>query len=128
MKRGGTLPSHDVIAWARERGYAIRNLHDGGPVPPAQAQPLRRSACRGEESWDAIVGRNGYVAPDGDRLAVYGHWSDASQARTGRDSLLRVGVSLNQIGETDAGGSAPVACLPAILAILRVSRLVKKPV
>ncbi|UCE61339.1 MAG: hypothetical protein JSU63_06240, partial [Phycisphaerales bacterium] len=28
----------DLIAFARKHRYRIRNLHDGGPVPPAMPQ------------------------------------------------------------------------------------------
>ena len=63
----------DLVPYAREHRHRLRNLHDGGPVPPAIWRPPKghRPVYTGaEDRWDAIVGRSGYVAMDGERLTV----------------------------------------------------------
>ncbi|UCE61970.1 MAG: hypothetical protein JSU63_09620, partial [Phycisphaerales bacterium] len=49
----------DLIAYAKKHRYRIRNLHDGGPVPPAMPQKSSKDKLGyvGEsDRWDAIVG------------------------------------------------------------------------
>ena len=63
----------DLVAYARKHRYRLRNLHDGGPVPPAIWKPPKgyRPVCTGDEDrFDAIVGYDGYVAMDGDELTI----------------------------------------------------------
>ncbi|UCE61393.1 MAG: hypothetical protein JSU63_06520, partial [Phycisphaerales bacterium] len=64
---------HDLLAYAREHRYRVRNLHDGKPVPPAMPKKSSRDKVGyvGDlDRWDAIVGHRGYVAMDGGQLTI----------------------------------------------------------
>ena len=61
----------EVVEFARERRYRVRNLHDGHPVPPARppkhGDQGNFSGYRADgERDDAIVCRRGYVTDEGD--------------------------------------------------------------
>ena len=71
----------DLVAYARKHRYRLRNLHDGGPVPPAlpkKSDTHRLGYVGAVDRWDAIVGHNGYVAMDGDRLSVFVEYKSAN--------------------------------------------------
>ena len=63
----------DLRACARQHRYRTRNLHDGASVPPARSsdRPHGPGYRGGEDRWDAIVGKHGYITMDGERLSVF---------------------------------------------------------
>lgn len=62
----GLADVFDLVTYARRHRYRMRNLHDGGPVPPA-----RRMKSQGETTPTAQVG---YVGKDdrSDPIVGYG--------------------------------------------------------
>jgi hypothetical protein len=124
--------SFDLLAYAAEHRFRMRNLHDGDPVPP-----LRRpdghgpSIYRGEEDrQDAIICRDGYVD--------YGGWGPdrigfcvlcrSRRALTARLRLLeQAGATVTQEGDTEAAGFAPLDRIGDVVEALRPYRRREAP-
>ena len=117
--------SFDLRAYARRHRYRLRNLHDGAPVPPARSsgKPSRPVYTGEHDRWDAIVGKCGYVAMDGDRLSVFAQFGSVRAKTAGMRKLVDAGMTITQEGDTEVGGLAAVACIEPVLAVIRVSRL-----
>ena len=122
----------DLIGYATEHRYRMRNLHDGDPVPPLRRSPEHSpSVYRGQEDrQDAIICRDGYVD--------YGGWGPdrigfcvlcrSRRALTARLKLLeQAGATVTQEGDTEAAGHAPVARIAEVLAALRPYRRREAP-
>lgn len=104
--------SLDVVAYANEHGYRLRNVHDGGPVPPAW-RPVRsrgRPAHFGaDDRCDAIPGRHGYVTAEGPDRIGWCLLTSSRRALTAR--LPRIEAAngrVTQTGETEAAGWASI--------------------
>jgi len=114
----------DLREYAQRHRLRLRNLHDGGPVPPAKKVSKGRQVFTGDDDrWDAIVGRRGYVAMDGDRLSVYAHYPSVRAKTCGMRTLVEAGVVVQQDGDTEIGGWAPVERIEDVLAAIRVIRI-----
>ena len=114
----------DLQTYAREHGYRLRNLHDGGPVPPTRRQPRATSAAhRGAaDRHDAIIGRDGFVDFAGwpaDRVGWCAFCRSTRQLTHRLRALDAAGAVVVQCGESEAAGHAPVDRLAEVLAILR---------
>ena len=95
-ERGDKAMSFDLMAFAKQRRYRVRNLHDGHAVPPARPPKHgKRGPVQGylgaDDRMDAILGKRGYVAMDGERLSVFASYR-SRRAKDRRD------------GEADRGG------------------------
>ncbi len=116
----------DLTGYAKKHRYRLRNLHDGNPVPPAR--PTRgRGRPTGyigvEERMDAIVGRNGYVAMDGDELAVCLFYRSDRGVRRAAGRLEVIGERIEQVGDTEVGGIVPVEQIDEVLKTIKVSKV-----
>lgn len=114
--------SFDLLAFARAHRYRLRNLHSGEPVPPAKSkEPVGR--LDGLDAWPAIVGSLGYAAMDSDQLSVFVEYRSKQAKTYGMRRLVAAGVIIDQEGDTEVGGTAPVECIEAILSLIQVPKL-----
>ena len=116
----------DLLAYARKHRYRLRNLHDGGPVPPAIWKPPKgyRPVYTGaEDRFDAIVGRDGYVAMDGDELTVCLFYRSTKGVKSAKTRLEAMGGRIDQEGDTELGATVPVEQIAEVLKLIKVSRL-----
>lgn len=94
--------------YAKINRYRVRNLHDGGPVPPAQWKRPKDHvpAVHGSnaEAWWGIVGSRGYVAADVGGLSwmIWGGNRLAIDPRLAR--LAEAGILPDQTGDREVGG------------------------
>ena len=101
----------DLVAYARKHRYRLRNLHDGGPVPPAlpQKSDTRRLGYTGaSDRCDAIVGHNGYVTMDGDHLSVFVEYKSAKGVNRAEVRLKAIGGRIDRVGDTELGATLPL--------------------
>lgn len=116
----------DLVSYASQHRYRLRNLHDGLPCPPArQRRPKgRRAAFAGREDRDlAVVCQLGYICAEGDGIG----WVLLCPSKRGlghRLTRLRrlPGVAVRQEADTEAAGTATIAALPGVLRVLRPYR------
>lgn len=94
----------DHVGYARKRRYRLRNLHDGGAVPPAR----RRKSDPGgvgytgqADRWDAIVGYDGYVAMDGDCLSIFLAYKTGKGVNRAIAKLEAMDARVDQVGDTE---------------------------
>jgi len=118
----------DLVAYARKHRYRLRNLHDGGPVPPAIWKPPKgyRPAYVGDDDrMDAIVGRNGYLADEGEpgRLCICLFFKSGRGVNKGRDKIQTMGGTVTQEGDTEIAGTVPVESIEEALKLIKVSKL-----
>jgi hypothetical protein len=122
--------SIDLLAYARENRYRVRNLHDGHPAPPAKRPPRGK---RGQDAFgadddrlDAIVGQFGYIVVEG---AGLGWYSGEFKARPphGRMTAIRAaGGSVDQLGDFESAGTAPMSALLSLTRVIGVYRLLSE--
>ena len=115
-----------VEEFARQHRYRLRNLHNGAPVPPFRApRGFQATGYAGasRERWDAIIGQYGYVAPGETRL----EWMIAGKSeRTLKRRLpmiLAAGGVVEQAGDTEAAGWAPLESLAELVRAIDPYRL-----
>ena len=116
----------NLTEYARSHRYRLRNLHDGGPVPPAIWKPPKgyRPVCTGDEDrWDAIVGYDGYVAMDGDELSVCLFYKSARGVKSAESRLKVMGGQIDQVGDTELGATVHVEQIEEVLKLIRVSKV-----
>ena len=124
--------SFDLMAYARQRRYRVRNLHNGRAVPPALG-PTRGErgdfeGYRGaDDRLDAIVGKYGYVTTDGDRLSVYLCYRSSFTKTKAMRRFEAMGGTIDQEGDWEFGGFAPPEAIVDVLKLIRVSRLRPEP-
>lgn len=97
-----TAQTFDLTAHAKKHPYRLRNLHDGGRVPPAM--PVRESGrptgyVGATQRMDVIVGRCGYVAMDGDEVSLCLFHKNALEVNRAVPRLEAIGVRIDQLGE-----------------------------
>ncbi len=136
---GGAVPSEtalidafDLITHARKHRYRIRNLHDGGSVPPARRMkakgevPVAQSGYVGrEDRHDTIVGYDGYLSDEGDggQLSVYLCYKSARGVVRAEQRLKAMGGTVEQIGDAEISGTVPVGQIDEALKLIRASKL-----
>ncbi len=126
MCTAATEQPFDLTAYAREHRYRLRNLHDGNPVPPARCMDKtgRSTGYWGaDDRMDAIVGYNGYVAMDGDKLSVSLFYKSALGVNKAVRRLDAMGAEVGQVGDTEVGATVSVERIEDLLALIKVSRL-----
>jgi hypothetical protein len=121
----------DLVAYARKYRYRLRNLHDGGPVPPAiwKAPPGHRSAYAGpEDRCDAIVGFDGYIADEGEpgQLGICLFYGSAKGVNKARAKLKAMGGKVTQEGDTEIAGTIPIEAIKEALALIKVSKVANR--
>jgi hypothetical protein len=121
----------DLVAYASDHGYRLRNLHDGGPVPPAW-RPTRNRArptyCGEDDRCDVVPGRRGYVTTEGaDRIG----WCLLLPTRRALTPRLReiraAGGVVTQEGAAEAAGWAPADRIADVLAAVGAYRRKSAP-
>ena len=120
------LGAFDLIQYARDHRLRLRNLHDGHPLPPAisRARRLTRRGYTGaKDRLDAIVGRNGYVAQDGDMLSAFLFFKSAKGVGLAVRRLRSIGARIEHVGDTEVDASASPDQTEQALAMIKVSRL-----
>jgi hypothetical protein len=124
--RAVTAVDFDLVAYAKKHRYRVRNLHDGGPVPPAvwnQPAGWRPSNVGEEDRWDAIVGYRGYVAMDGDELTVTMFFRSNREQTCAAKKLGEHGATIQQDGDLEIGAIAPISAIEPLLKLIKVSKL-----
>ena len=126
MKADAPQTGFDLSAYARKHRYRVRNLHDGGPVPPALPSNDDRSRTGyigASERWNAIVGYNGYVTMDGEDLSVCLFYKSAMGVNRALVRLKAMGAEIDQVGDTEVGATVHADRIEDVLRLIRVSRL-----
>ena len=122
----------DLVAYAREHRLRLRNLHDGGPVPPVKrTERTRTVAYRGaEDRGDAILCKFGYVDFGGfgaDRIGFCLLCSSARSMSKRLQMLAETGATVVQEGDSEVAGYAPLAEIESVLAVLVPGRVRESP-
>ncbi len=120
-----TEQTFDLVACAKRHRYRLRNLHYGNPVPLARCK-RNLGMTRGHwglDRLDAIVGRRGYVAMDGDELSVCVFCKSSQGVTYAVRQLESAGARIDQVGDTEAGATVPVGQIDDALKIIRVLKL-----
>jgi len=117
----------DLLGYAKQHRLRTRNLHDGGPVPPARCKPripaARQAFAGAEDRWDAIVGRDGYVAMDGDRLSIYLCYKSGRGVKAALAKIRALGGEIQQEGDFELGATLPSDNISEALELIRPSRV-----
>lgn len=123
--------SFDLREYARRHRYRVRNLHDGHPVPPAKRPPRGQRGADAfgadDDRMDAIVGRFGYIVIESDGLG----WFLVANSRPphGKIATIReAGGQVNQLGDREAGGTAPTSAMKTLTKLIGVYRVVSDEV
>lgn len=122
----------DLTAYAREHRYRLRNLHDGGPVPPARYRRSKGEMPAGQAGYigqddrqDAIVGCDGYIVDEGEpgQLGIYLQYRSGRGVRRAHARIQAMGGTVSQVGDTEIAGTVPVNRVEDALKLIRVSRV-----
>ncbi|MBP7746552.1 MAG: hypothetical protein KA383_10495 [Phycisphaerae bacterium] len=124
--------SFDLRAYAAEHRLRVRNVHDGGPVPPVRRRSDRTAVAyrSGADRADAIICRDGYVDYGGqghDRVEFCVLCRSSRVLRARLRLLAEVGATITQMGDTEAVGHAPLTRIDEVLAALRPYRRREAP-
>jgi hypothetical protein len=126
------VPDFDLIKYAEQHRYRVRNLHDGRPLHPLRVPVTGRGRSAGyvgdEDRLDAIIGRHGYVIDEGNGrigwcLLTKAGWTKSMKLRR----LEALGATVTQEGDTEAAGYASVDLIGPILEVLRPYRRARRP-
>ncbi len=105
----GVLGELDLIAYARKHRYRLRNLHDGGPVPPARKK--NKSTTTGyvgvEDRADAIVGQRGFVTIENTGLDICLFFKSGRGVACAKTEIKALDGQVTQEGDCELA-----ACLP----------------
>ena len=117
--------SFDLTDYARKHRYPLRNLRDGGPVPPARrkTKPTKMGYVSAEDRADAIVGHRGYLAAEGGGLGICLFFKSGRGVASAKAEITALDGRVTQEGDCELAGWLPVASLDAALNLIRVSRL-----
>jgi len=101
-----------------------RNLHDGGPVPPARLKLKDRPKGQGhlgDDRMDAIIGRRGYILVESDgQLFVY--LDQHTGLSVSKKILHQIGGTILQEGDREVTASVPPDRIEDVLKLIRVWR------
>ncbi|UCC30080.1 MAG: hypothetical protein JSU86_18020 [Phycisphaerales bacterium] len=120
------------VKYARKHRYRVRNLHDGGPVPPArymkpkgQTAAARTGFVGKEDRCDAIVGCNGYIGDEGEpgRLGIYLQYRSARGVKRVHSRIQALGGTVKQVGDAEVASSVPTEKIEEALRLIRVSKV-----
>lgn len=122
----------DLIRWAKEHRFRVRNLHDGLPCPPCLKRDAQKATCasrratyspRSDASL-AIVGKHGWIAESGPNLSFYcGEFKSRRAANNRRKQAEAIpGLTIDQLGDWEFAGTAPRLALWSVLDLIRATR------
>ncbi len=114
----------DLMTYADEHRCRTRNLHDGRPLHPLRVPVRRRGRSPGyvgdEDRMDAIICRHGYACTEGNgRIGWYLFAGSAKGIKRWLPKLIAAGVVVEQEGDREAAGDAPVGSIDEILKVLQ---------
>lgn len=118
--------SFDLIAYAKEHRYRVRNLHDGYAVPPVRRVARATTGAAGIERDDVIACRYGYVGDYGPGKLGWYLTSEKGTAHLMSSKLPQLealGGEVTQVGDFEAAGWAPEGRIGDVLKILAVVKL-----
>ena len=122
----------DLISYAHKQRHRLRNLHDGGPVPPARYRkpkgelPAVRTGFVGQDDrLDAIVGYDGYIADEGEprRLGLCLFYRSARGVKRAHARIQAMGGTVSQVGDAEIAGTVPASRIEDALKLIRVSKV-----
>ncbi len=115
----------DLLSYARERRYRLRNLHDGSPVPPARKK--NKSTTTGyvgvDDRSDAIVGQRGYLTAEDGGLGICLFYKSGRGVATAKVEIKALDGQVTQEGDCELAAWLPIEKLDAALKLIRVSKL-----
>ena len=128
MGKTVNLTSLNLIDYAKQHRYRLRNLHDGHPCPPARAPRVgergREVAFRADDDREmAIVGSRGYVTAEDHGLGFMLAFKSKQGKTLAMQRLAGTAVEIRQERDEELAGWAPVGCLDVLLTEIRVSKL-----
>ena len=120
-----TIRTLDLNAYARSNRLRLRNLHDGGPVPPARrkAKQTKIGYVGGEDRSDAIVGQRGYLTAEHGGLGICLFFKSARGVVCAKTEMTALDGIVTHEGDRELAGWLPVAALEEALRLIRVSKL-----
>ena len=122
----------NLVEYARKHRYRLRNLHDGGPVPPARYRKLKGKAPVGQAGYigqddrhDAIVGYDGCIADEGEpgQLGICLFYKSGRGVKRAHARIQAMGGTIKQVGDAELAGSVPVDRIQEALKLVKVSKL-----
>ncbi len=121
----------NIEEYAKKNHYRTRNLHDGRPVPPFAMDKKKRTreesaqeALRlGEDKCIAIVGERGYVFEQDGRLEWFVDTEGRPTAVLRSITDASKQCTLEQEGDFEAAGTAPIAAIETVLVAIQVRRV-----
>jgi hypothetical protein len=121
--------SFDLMDYARRHRLRTRNLHDGRLLHPLRVPPSGRGRSEGhvgkEDRMDVIIAEHGYVCDEGDpgRIGWYLFAGSAKGINRWLPKLEALGAVVEQEGDCECAGHAPIEQIDAILEVLKPYRL-----
>lgn len=123
--------SFDIREYARKHRYRVRNLHDGRPLLPLRVPVNGRGRAAGykarKDRMDAIICARGYVSCDADdKLAWYLLAKSAKGVNRWLPKLTRLGAVVQQAGDHEVAGVAPIDEIESVLSVLKPYRRARR--
>ena len=118
----------DLMAYARQRRYRVRNLHDGHEVPPARPPKHgERGPVPGyvgaSDRMDAVIGRNGYICDAGNgQLGWYLEAGTKRRLSAKLQRLAELGIEPHQLGDAEAAGEVGREMFSSLATVLQLYR------
>lgn len=118
----------DLVAYAHKHRYRIRNLHDGGPVPPARQQKKSGRGAggytSGSDRCDAIVGRDGYITSDNlDGLSITLFYRSSKGVNAALPRIEAMDGHVDQVGDCELSATIPREQIESALKLIKVSKV-----
>ena len=115
----------DLQSFATKHRYRLRNLHDGFPVQPVKLKKKvgTQAGYWGDDRYDVIVGRNGYISQDGDKLSICLFYKSKHGVTVSKKRLMGIDAEIVQVGETEISATFPEDRLDEALDLIKVSRI-----
>ncbi len=115
----------DLIEYARKHRYRVRNIHDGGPVPPAQrkTKSTKPGYVGTEDRADAIVGQRGFVTIENTGLEIFLFFKSGRGVALAKTEIKAIDGQVTQEGDCELAAWLPIEKLDAALKLIRVSKL-----
>ena len=115
----------DLIEYARKHRYRVRNIHDGGPVPPARRKrkPTKPGHVGAYDRSDAIVGQRGYLTAEDGGLGICLFFKSGRGVALAKAEIKALDGQVTQEGDCELAAWLPIEKLDAALKVIRVSKL-----
>lgn len=116
--------------YSRKHRYRLRNLHGGGPGPPArylkpkgQVSAAQAGFVGKEDRCHAIVGHRDCLTAEDGGLGIYLFFKSGRGVASGKVEITAIGGRVMQEGDCELAGWLPIGALDAALNLIRISRL-----